>query len=267
MSHAPNSSNNNEARTTLAVPDPEVVIRPNRGRFTADYKQRILQAVDDCPHGERGALLRREGLYSSHITTWRQQRADGKAQGLMPQTRGRKSDPQAAEIARLKREIGNLQSQLQRAEMITRTWRWCRCRCPKKTFAASWADTNREQRHTMIQMAEQLAPEVGLTTACAVLSVPRSSLYRARQPQATPAVRVTLPPVRKLSDVERQVVHTTLNSERFQDCAPRHVYATLLDEAVTYVRSPLCIVFWLKTRRFASDAINCAIRITSSRNY
>jgi putative transposase len=82
----------------------------------------------------------------------------------------------------------------------------------------------------MIQIAEQLAPQVGLTTACAVLTVPRSSLYRARQPQATPAVRPTVPPVRQLSEVERQVVHTTLNSERFQDCAPRQVYATLLDE-------------------------------------
>ena len=121
MSHASNSesnSNNNEARTTPAVPDPEVLIRPNRSRFTADYKQHMLQAVDDCPRGERGALLRREGLYSSHITTWRRQRADGEAQGLTPQKRGRKSDPQATEIAQLKREIGNLQRQLQRAEII-----------------------------------------------------------------------------------------------------------------------------------------------------
>lgn len=82
----------------------------------------------------------------------------------------------------------------------------------------------------MIQSAKQLASQVGLTTACAVLSVPRSSLYRARQPQAPPAVRPTVAPVRQLSEVERQVVHTTLNSERFQDCAPRQVYGTLLDD-------------------------------------
>ena len=121
MSHTSDSesnSNNNEARTTTAVPDPEVVTRPNRSRFTAEYKQRILQAADDCPHGELGALLRREGLYSSHLTDWRRQRADGELQGLTPQKRGRKPDPQAAEIARLKREIGNLQTQLQRAETI-----------------------------------------------------------------------------------------------------------------------------------------------------
>jgi putative transposase len=82
----------------------------------------------------------------------------------------------------------------------------------------------------MIQSAEQLAPQVGLATACAVLTVPRSSLYRARQPQATPAARVKTLPVRQLSGAEREMVHTTLNSERFQDCPPRQVYATLLDD-------------------------------------
>src|SRR3990172_3237068 len=116
-SDSESNSNNNEARTTT-VPDPEVVIRPNRSRFTAEYKQRILQAADDCPHGELGALLRREGLYSSHLTDWRRQRADGEVQGLTPQKRGRKPDPQAAEITRLKHEIETLQTQLQRAETI-----------------------------------------------------------------------------------------------------------------------------------------------------
>ena len=82
----------------------------------------------------------------------------------------------------------------------------------------------------MIRVTEQLASEIGLTNACAVLNVPRSSFYRARQPQAVPAVRPTVLPVRQLSEVERQVVHTTLNSERFQDCAPRQVYAALLDD-------------------------------------
>ncbi len=121
MSHVSNSEsnfNNNEARTALAVPNPEVIVKPHPRHFTADYKQRILQEAEACPRGERGALLRREGLYSSHITNWRQQRADGELQGLTPQKRGRKPDPQAAEIARLKHEIETLQTQLQRAETI-----------------------------------------------------------------------------------------------------------------------------------------------------
>ena len=82
---------------------------------------------------------------------------------------------------------------------------------------------------------EQLAPTLGITTACAVLQVPRSSVYRARQPHPTP--RPPAEPVRALSATERDAVHQTLNSERFADQAPREVYATLLDEG-TYLCSP-----------------------------
>ena len=87
----------------------------------------------------------------------------------------------------------------------------------------------------MIATTEQLAPTLGLVTACDILQVPRSSVYRARQPQ--PAPRPTAEPVRALSAAERDVVHHTLNSERFADQAPREVYATLLDEG-TYLCSP-----------------------------
>lgn len=87
----------------------------------------------------------------------------------------------------------------------------------------------------MIATTEQLAPTLGLTTACDVLQVPRSSVYRARQPQ--PAPRPQAGPVRALSEAEREAVHHTLNSERFADQAPREVYATLLDEG-TYLCSP-----------------------------
>jgi putative transposase len=81
----------------------------------------------------------------------------------------------------------------------------------------------------MIQTAEDFAQRVGVTTACEVLQVPRSALYRARQPEpCTPPVRPT--PGRALSEVEQGWVRQTLNSERFADCAPRQVYASLLDE-------------------------------------
>ncbi len=87
----------------------------------------------------------------------------------------------------------------------------------------------------MIATTEQLAPTLGLTTVCAVLQVSRSSVYRARQPKPTPTPKAE--PVRTLSEVERDTVHQTLNSERFADQAPREVYATLLDEG-TYLCSP-----------------------------
>src|SRR5216684_7995526 len=61
-----------------ADPDPEVAAKPQRRRFTAEYRLRILKQADACKKpGELGALLRREGLYSSHLITWRQQRARG----------------------------------------------------------------------------------------------------------------------------------------------------------------------------------------------
>ena len=87
----------------------------------------------------------------------------------------------------------------------------------------------------MIATTEHLAATLGLVTACDVLQVPRSSVYRARQPLARPRPRAD--PVRALSAPERDVVHHTLNSDRFADQSPREVYATLLDEG-TYLCSP-----------------------------
>lgn len=99
--------------------DPEVVARAKRRTFTAAYKLRILEEADDCQQtGQIGALLRREGLYSSHLTTWRRQRTTGQLQGLTPQKRGRKKDEQAAEIATLRQENERLQAQLTQAELI-----------------------------------------------------------------------------------------------------------------------------------------------------
>ena len=80
----------------------------------------------------------------------------------------------------------------------------------------------------MIQAAEQLAESVSVSAACQALGVPRSSLYRARQPKKECQPRPT--PERALSQEEKAQVRQVLNSERFQDSAPRQVYATLLDE-------------------------------------
>lgn len=100
-------------------PDPEVVPPVQHRRFSAAYKQRILAEADRCTQpGEVGALLRREGLYSSHLTRWRQQLQAEQRERLQPRKRGRKADPQAAEIARLQRETQRLKSQRDRAELI-----------------------------------------------------------------------------------------------------------------------------------------------------
>jgi len=101
--------------------DPEVRERPVRRRFPADYKRRIVEEADACTHpGQIGALLRREGLYSSLLTTWRRQRDVGVAAGLAPRKRGRKpsKDPQADRIARLERENARLQRRLEQMALI-----------------------------------------------------------------------------------------------------------------------------------------------------
>jgi transposase len=103
-------------RGAIVEPDPQVVPQAERRHFSAEYKARILAEADACTErGQIGALLRREGLYSSHLDKWRKQRALGQ---LGPQKRGRKADPQAAEIARLRQEVERLQGRLQQAETI-----------------------------------------------------------------------------------------------------------------------------------------------------
>ena len=119
MSHTQVDTRSKSGLTSLTVPDSEVVVKAQRRHFSAEYKRRVLQEADACTQrGEVGALLRREGLYSSHLTTWRHQRQRGELQGLTPAKRGRKADPQAAENARLVRETERLKAQLARAELI-----------------------------------------------------------------------------------------------------------------------------------------------------
>jgi transposase-like protein len=102
------------------VPDPEVVPKAKRRQFTAKYKLRILEEADRCTErGQIGEMLRREGLYSSHLSKWRQQRARGQLQGLSPKKRGRSvQDPSAAELAQLRRENERLRAKLEQAEII-----------------------------------------------------------------------------------------------------------------------------------------------------
>ena len=102
---------------TKTRPDPEVVVSAQRRQFTAEYKKRILAEADAAKEtGATGALLRREGLYSSHLTHWRQQRD----LGLAPHRRGPKPkrDPLSEEVRNLKRQNDHLTQRLARAELI-----------------------------------------------------------------------------------------------------------------------------------------------------
>ena len=104
------------------IPDPEVREKAVRRRFTAEYKLRILKEADSCTEkGQIGALLRREGLYSSNLTTWQRQMEKGTLDALSPRKRGPKGkrpDPSASRIAELERENERLKKKLRQAETI-----------------------------------------------------------------------------------------------------------------------------------------------------
>jgi transposase-like protein len=101
------------------VPDPEVVARPKRRQFTAEYKLRVLREADACKGpGEIGALLRREGLYSSHLVLWRRQREEAAHTQLKSRKRGPKPKVQDPRVKALERENARLQRRLKHAETI-----------------------------------------------------------------------------------------------------------------------------------------------------
>ena len=114
-------SSTGSASAWRPLPDPEVPEKPVRRKFTAEYKLKILAEADRCTeYGQIGALLRREGLYSSHLSEWRRKRMEGTLVSLSPKKRGPKPEknPLAPEVARLEREVDQLQRKLVRAETI-----------------------------------------------------------------------------------------------------------------------------------------------------
>jgi len=106
---------------TSSVSDPEVTAKPVRRRFTADYKRSIVEQSEACyDAGAVGALLRREGLYSSHLSPWRRQARQGELAGLTPKKRGRKAtlSPLLEENRKLVATNTRLQKRLEDAEFI-----------------------------------------------------------------------------------------------------------------------------------------------------
>lgn len=104
------------------APDPEVVAKPRRRQFTAAYRLRILEEAERCAEpGEVGRLLRREGLYSSHLTAWRKARHEGSLKALTPSKRGAKPaerNPLEAKVRELEAKVTRLEGELQTAHTI-----------------------------------------------------------------------------------------------------------------------------------------------------
>jgi transposase-like protein len=113
-----------EARVEVPMTgeDVQVVAKPHRRVFTAEYKRRILKAADACATpGAVGALLRREGLYSSHLVVWRRARARGEQAALAPKKRGRKPtpvDPRERKIVEIERQLTQMTARAERAEAL-----------------------------------------------------------------------------------------------------------------------------------------------------
>ncbi|WP_457571561.1 IS3 family transposase, partial [Desulfovulcanus sp.] len=199
-----------------------------RRRFTAAYKLRILQEYESCRQpGEIGALLRREGLYHSNISTWRRQRDQGALQGLSPKKRGRKArkpDPMAEKLARLERENGQLTKKLKQAQAIIEV--------QKKNLGDPGHSTGKQRRDQMMVAVVSLSDTVGKKAACKALAVPRATFYRHENRKKRPVAnenRRPAPPL-ALSQQERQALLDVAHEERFWDSSPYHIYATLLDE-------------------------------------
>ena len=107
--------------TAAARPDPEVPEKAKRRRFSAQYKLRVLEEADACREpGQIAALLRREGLYSSHLAQWRRARREGSLKALARSRgpKGRRRDPVAAENEQLRKENAGLRRRLEQAQMI-----------------------------------------------------------------------------------------------------------------------------------------------------
>ncbi len=212
----------------------EVVPRARRRMFTNADKRRILQAADLCTRpGEVGALMRREGVYSSSLSTWRRQREVADLAALAPQKRGPKPDPariDALQIAQLTRERDKLRVELGKAQLVIEVQKKS-CRA-----ARSPGDPGQGREHLMAAVQE-LTPALGAGAACRALGLWRGvpARQQARSHRRTlvgpPRPRAPRPcPPLALDAQEQQALLAALNSERFADTAPAAVHATLLDE-------------------------------------
>jgi transposase-like protein len=116
MTYRNSTSHKQNGRMRQEMPDPEVTPRASRRQFSAAYKRKIVAEADACTKpGEIGALLRREGLYSSHLSNWRRQLAAGT---LGKPQRGRPAEPLAAENAQLRQENERLRRELEKTQLI-----------------------------------------------------------------------------------------------------------------------------------------------------
>ena len=159
------------------APSPEISPRPRRRTFTAQDKLRILAETDGASGtGQIGAILRREGLYSSNLTDWRKARDAATNGALAPAKRGPKiaePNPLAAQLAAAQKENARLAKQLARAEIIVEI--------QKKSRGPAGNPTDAERQRALTEAVAALPPGNNMTkAACAALGVSRATVMRRR---------------------------------------------------------------------------------------
>lgn len=132
---------------SVATPDGPRADRPKRRNFTAKYKKRIVEEYENTPHGERGALLRREVLYSSQISEWRRAIEDAASESLPEKKPGRPArDAAAAENERLRKENEKLAADLARTRAAWMSWeKHTHCSPPARRWRISRRSTSRSR--------------------------------------------------------------------------------------------------------------------------
>ena len=178
------------------VPDPELVEQAKRRSFTAEYKARILAEADACTRpGEVGELLRREGLYTSHLTYWRKQRKDGALKEL-GQPRGRKpADRRDAQIAALTRRAERAEAELAKAKQVIEIQGNVSALLEEMLGTGQRrAGAPSDDRATV----EELTPIIGTRPACRALGASPATIYRRRRPPEPRPPRPRPTPARAL---------------------------------------------------------------------
>ena len=209
------------------APDPELAERPKRRRFSAEYKLQILKEADACAkQGELGALLRREGLYSSHLSTWRPARGR-RAEGASAAAGAKAGRPACG---RERRAAPPRRARRDRAGQGAQGDRGAGKRLSALGGPTRDRERRREHRAMICQTVEELAPIVGTRPACRALGASPATIYRRRRPPEPRPKRPRPKPARSLSEAERAAVLEALRGERFLDSSPAAVWATLLDE-------------------------------------
>ena len=210
-------------------PDPEVPEKARRRTFTVQYKQEVLAAYEAAASGEKGAILRREGLYSSLITEWRRARDAGalSAPARPPGSRsaGRADRPAAERESPAGAGAG--QGPLRGRRAV-------------KTAGALGDDLRGRGHGARVEVVTDeavalLAPRIGTRAACRAAGVAQATWYRrhrisAPTPKPAPVPHAERVQPRALAPAERQAILDALHSTRFADLAPDEVWATLLDE-------------------------------------